>query len=63
MGSRKDRAGINMVFNLSEESADLLANLIKEKKDSGDIVIISIHWGSNWGYEINPYTDNLRMIL
>ena len=33
-----------MVFNLSEESADLLANLIKEKKDSGDIVIISIHW-------------------
>jgi len=43
-----------MVFNLSEESADLLANLIKEKKVSGDIVIISIHWGSNWGYEINP---------
>lgn len=52
--AEKDRAGINMVFNLSEESADLLANLIKEKKDSGDIVIISIHWGSNWGYEINP---------
>jgi poly-gamma-glutamate synthesis protein (capsule biosynthesis protein) len=32
----------------------LLAKEIGTVKRNGDIVIVSIHWGSNWGYKIPP---------
>ncbi len=26
--------------------------MVEDVKQPGDIVVASIHWGSNWGYEI-----------
>ncbi len=46
------RAGVNFLSDLSEATARRIGSEIKEFQKAGDVVIASIHWGSNWGYEI-----------
>ena len=50
--ARKDKPGINLLPDLSEETAQHMAGQISQAKSSGDVAIASIHWGGNWGYEI-----------
>jgi poly-gamma-glutamate capsule biosynthesis protein CapA/YwtB (metallophosphatase superfamily) len=47
-----ERAGINYLYDLSEETVKQIADDIKAVKRQGDVVIASIHWGGNWGYEV-----------
>jgi poly-gamma-glutamate synthesis protein (capsule biosynthesis protein) len=46
------RAGVHLLPDLSDASIDSVASLVDDEKRSGDIVVASIHWGGNWGYEI-----------
>ena len=45
-------AGIQLVSELSRGSARELASRIAVHAKPGDVAIVSIHWGKNWGYEI-----------
>jgi len=47
-----DRAGVRLLPDLSHETAQGLAAEVLAQKQPGDIVVLSIHWGSNWGYKI-----------
>jgi poly-gamma-glutamate synthesis protein (capsule biosynthesis protein) len=47
-----DRPGVNLMEELSERSARRVAGQIHREKRPGDIIVASIHWGGNWGYEI-----------
>lgn len=47
-----DRAGVNLLTTLSEEVVGDIATSVGRVKRSGDLVVVSIHWGSNWGYPI-----------
>lgn len=47
-----DRPGVNLVESESDDAVRSLAKMIREVRRKGDVVIISIHWGGNWGYEI-----------
>ena len=49
-----DNPGINLLTRLSEAEALQIAEQIMGIKKPGDLVIVSLHWGSNWGYEISP---------
>jgi poly-gamma-glutamate synthesis protein (capsule biosynthesis protein) len=49
-GARKP--GVNLLPGLTVEHADGIAETIHAVRQSGDVVIASIHWGRNWGYEI-----------
>ena len=49
----EDCPGVNFVSNLSEAEAAAIAERIREDKRSGDVTIASIHWGTNWGYEVS----------
>lgn len=49
-----DRPGVNLLEDLSDETAQCVAAQIRRAKQPGDIVVVSIHWGGNWGYEIPP---------
>lgn len=53
-GATAERAGINLLQNLSEDTARQLANQMRLLKQPGDITVASIHWGSNWDYAIPP---------
>jgi poly-gamma-glutamate synthesis protein (capsule biosynthesis protein) len=47
-----ERAGVNMLEDLSDRSIDLVARGIDVHRRRGDIVVVSLHWGSNWGFDI-----------
>jgi poly-gamma-glutamate synthesis protein (capsule biosynthesis protein) len=51
-GASKDRPGVNLLRDLSEQSVQNIKTEVEAVKQQGDIVVASIHWGSNWGYEI-----------
>jgi poly-gamma-glutamate synthesis protein (capsule biosynthesis protein) len=44
--------GVNLLPDLSDETAAAVAGRLAGHKASGDIAVLSIHWGDNWGYEI-----------
>ncbi|MGC2518014.1 MAG: CapA family protein [Burkholderiales bacterium] len=50
----KDRAGVTCIDDLSACAADAIARQVQAAKRDGDIVVASIHWGSNWDYEVSP---------
>ncbi len=50
--ARAGRAGVSFLHALSDEAARAIAAQIKVAKKKGDIVIVSLHWGPNWGYRI-----------
>ena len=50
--STKHRSGINLIEDLSPRSVEAVARHVREHRRDGDIVVFSIHWGSNWGYTI-----------
>jgi hypothetical protein len=52
VGSTPDAVGINLLPALSEASVTAVARQVAEVRRPGDIVIVSIHWGPNWGYEV-----------
>lgn len=46
------RPGIDLLPNLSRTTVNDIAARVVRIKRPGDIVVASIHWGGNWGYEI-----------
>jgi poly-gamma-glutamate capsule biosynthesis protein CapA/YwtB (metallophosphatase superfamily) len=44
--------GVNLLDNLSEATAARLADQMRAHQQPGDLIFASIHWGSNWGYQI-----------
>lgn len=49
----ENRAGVNLIENLSEHSVQRIRKRVETIKSKGDIVVASIHWGANWGYEVS----------
>lgn len=45
--------GVNLLTELSEEAAQDVCRRILAVKNTGDVVVFSIHWGGNWGYAVS----------
>jgi poly-gamma-glutamate synthesis protein (capsule biosynthesis protein) len=52
--AHKGRAGVSFLTDLSAPSAERVAGQVGAAKRAGDVVVASIHWGGNWGYEVSP---------
>jgi len=46
------KAGINLLTELSAETVHNIKQMVHQFEQPGDIIVISIHWGGNWGYRI-----------
>jgi poly-gamma-glutamate synthesis protein (capsule biosynthesis protein) len=46
------RPGINWLQALDDSAVAVLAARIRETREEGDIVVVSLHWGSCWGYAV-----------
>jgi poly-gamma-glutamate synthesis protein (capsule biosynthesis protein) len=46
------RPGVALLPDLSTRTAAAIAARIDREKARGAIVVVSLHWGSNWGYDI-----------
>lgn len=49
-----DRPGVHYLPDLSDATIERLAAQIAAVRQPGDRVVLSIHWGSNWGYAVPP---------
>ena len=47
-----ERAGVSFL-NLSEMNAARICDGIAQARQAGDVVVVSLHWGPNWGYDIS----------
>jgi poly-gamma-glutamate synthesis protein (capsule biosynthesis protein) len=51
-GATRERPGVNLLADLSVATAERVAAEMRQLKRPGDVLVASIHWGSNWGYEL-----------
>jgi poly-gamma-glutamate capsule biosynthesis protein CapA/YwtB (metallophosphatase superfamily) len=47
------QSGVNLLADLSDRTVADIAERVRRVKRPGDVVVASIHWGGNWGYEIS----------
>jgi poly-gamma-glutamate synthesis protein (capsule biosynthesis protein) len=47
------RAGVDVVAEPSTAAASAIAGRLRQVRRPGDIVVASIHWGPNWGYDVS----------
>jgi poly-gamma-glutamate synthesis protein (capsule biosynthesis protein) len=45
------RAGVNLLSSLSEATASSIVGQLAEIRRPRDVVVVSVHWGPNWGYQ------------
>jgi poly-gamma-glutamate synthesis protein (capsule biosynthesis protein) len=45
-------AGLDVLQDLSEPAAGAIRERVRQVKRPGDLMVASIHWGSNWGYDV-----------
>lgn len=46
------RPGVALLPDLSAETADATADRVRAAWRPGDVTVVSVHWGSNWGYDV-----------
>jgi poly-gamma-glutamate capsule biosynthesis protein CapA/YwtB (metallophosphatase superfamily) len=46
------RPGVQVLTDLSPATCEQIASDVRQYKHAGEIVIVSLHWGANWGYEV-----------
>lgn len=51
--ARVKRPGVNLLPDLSARAAAELAKIVRSVRLPSDLLVASIHWGGNWGYEIS----------
>jgi poly-gamma-glutamate capsule biosynthesis protein CapA/YwtB (metallophosphatase superfamily) len=47
------RPGVALLRGLDDATADQVIARVRAATQHGDIAVVSIHWGSNWGYEVD----------
>jgi len=48
-----DRSGVEVLAEPLRTAAPAVVDRIRASKQPGDLVVVSIHWGSNWGYGVD----------
>jgi poly-gamma-glutamate synthesis protein (capsule biosynthesis protein) len=43
---------VALLPDLSGRTADEVAARVEQEKRSGAVVVLSVHWGTNWGYDV-----------
>jgi poly-gamma-glutamate synthesis protein (capsule biosynthesis protein) len=46
------RPGVHLLTDLSDTTVRAIAAAVQARKHAGDIIVVSLHWGGNWGYHV-----------
>ena len=57
------RPGVNLLPDLSDQTVLRIKKDVAAIKKSGDLVMVSLHWGGNWGYAISPLESHFAHTL
>ena len=55
--------GVNFLSDLSAEKCAATVESIRRQSRSEDLVIFSVHWGSNWGYDVPDEQNDFARAL
>jgi poly-gamma-glutamate synthesis protein (capsule biosynthesis protein) len=58
-----EEPGVNLLPDLTDETARAVAASVARRKWPGDIAVLSIHWGGNWGYDVPQQHINFAHCL
>lgn len=58
-----ERSGVAWLAELSPACAASVLEAVERYRRPGDIVLVSIHWGSNWGYDPGPGEQAFARLL
>ncbi|WP_149550215.1 CapA family protein [Streptomyces marokkonensis] len=47
-----DRSGVAYLAEPSVPAAEAVARRVRRTKGPGDVAVVSVHWGSNWGHHV-----------
>jgi poly-gamma-glutamate synthesis protein (capsule biosynthesis protein) len=47
-----ERPGLDVIDDYSADAASDLGARVRKWKQPGDLAVVSIHWGDNWGYDV-----------
>jgi len=47
-------SGVNLLPDLSDQAVQRVRQDVQALEREGDLVVVSIHWGGNWGYLVPP---------
>jgi poly-gamma-glutamate synthesis protein (capsule biosynthesis protein) len=47
------RPGVNLLSDYSAQTVAEITALVQRYRRPGDVVVVSIHWGGNWGYRVS----------
>ncbi|MGE0361401.1 MAG: CapA family protein [Vicinamibacterales bacterium] len=47
-----DTPGVSLLAELSDRTADEVAARVTRVRAPGDVAVVSVHWGDNWGYDV-----------
>jgi poly-gamma-glutamate capsule biosynthesis protein CapA/YwtB (metallophosphatase superfamily) len=61
--AKNDRSGVNFLPALDEAQVEKVKANVAATKKEGDIVIFSVHWGPNWGYNVPSSHRNFAQSL
>ena len=59
----RDAPGVNLLHDLSEATAIRISEQIAHHRQPHDVIVVSIHWGPNWGYDISDEQRHFAHIL
>jgi poly-gamma-glutamate capsule biosynthesis protein CapA/YwtB (metallophosphatase superfamily) len=48
----RESSGVNVLSDLSLSGVARIAGQVERLRQPGDVILVSVHWGSNWGYEV-----------
>jgi poly-gamma-glutamate capsule biosynthesis protein CapA/YwtB (metallophosphatase superfamily) len=57
------RPGVSVMSVLDSAQAEQVAAAVAAQRRAGDVVIVSVHWGDNWGYGIADEQRNFARTL
>ena len=58
-GATPTRPGINLLPEDSDNAVAAVHARLARLRQPGDLVLLSLHWGGNWGYDIPPHHRRL----
>ena len=50
--AREDAPGVNLLEDYSDRTIEKVVEHVLAHSSEGDVVLFSVHWGDNWGYDV-----------
>jgi poly-gamma-glutamate capsule biosynthesis protein CapA/YwtB (metallophosphatase superfamily) len=50
--AESNKPGVSLLRDLSDRTIGAITQIAQPVRQKGDILVASIHWGGNWGYQI-----------